>query len=56
MRDRISRLYVFRFYFVRYETGTSEPTGKLMLDLILLLLGSALILAMAGYAALCDRI
>ena len=39
----------------RGET-TPEPAGTSMFDLFLLLLGGGLILLMAGYAALCDRI
>jgi hypothetical protein len=38
------------------RTTRWNPTGKSMLDFFLLILGSGLILLMAAYAALCDRI
>lgn len=41
---------------VAARTTRRKPTGKLMFDLFLLILGSGLILSMAAYAALCDRI
>ncbi len=41
---------------VAARTTRRKPTGKFMFDLFLLILGSGLILLMAAYAALCDRI